>query len=285
MQVRAPRNISQAEADCGESDGRNAQSRNGEPRRKKKKCARQIKPMLGDGGVEGNSATHRQIGDDGEDETGKDRRILFSASPDPVNRRGDQQYSEDRLQFARRGLANARLGHSLGMRFHVAVHVEIEGEQNQSGIFRESAGHDDRPNEQWRRRAERRHGYVLSRQPKTQIDYGDKYDDHGRRPEFPPVLFQDKRRAPEEEENQTGFLAQSAQKEERAGCEQEEVASQRLGAQRANRAIQAKEAERRGEGIGPAGNVGNRRRLDRVNRPGEGREERDAPPFPFLHSE
>ena len=103
--------------------------------------------MLGDGGVERKCAADRNVGERGEDETTEDGGISFATATQPINRRRDQDDAEQRLEFAPGRAADAGVARAEGLRFHVAVHVEIGGEQNQAGVFGEGARDDDWPNE------------------------------------------------------------------------------------------------------------------------------------------
>jgi hypothetical protein len=55
--------------------------------------------------------------------------------------------------------------------------------------------------------------HMLRRQAKAEIRHSHKKDDHRCGKEFLPLFLPEQNRAPQEEEDQPGFLAQGAEKE------------------------------------------------------------------------
>ena len=94
------------------------------------------------------------------------------------------------------------------MRFHIAVHVEIDGKQDESGVFGKGARSQNRPNEQWRWRVKRGRRHMFGRQAKAQINHGYEECRRSRGKKCLPVFFQQQGRAPEHEKNKAGLLAQ-----------------------------------------------------------------------------
>src|SRR5688572_9290254 len=168
------------------------------------------------------------------------------------------------------------------MRLDIAIHVEMDWEQDQPGVFGEGPGDNDRPDEQWGRWAEGRRGVMFRRQSETQISYADNKNDHGGWPPLPPVFSEDEERDPEERKNEAGFLAQSAQEKEQAAGNKEERSPGARGRQRSKRAVKSQKSEGRRERIGPAGNVGHGCVVDRMDCPDERREESQPACFRFL---
>ena len=64
----------------------------------KKKCAGQIEPVLGHGGVQRDDSADRQIADIRQEEREKDRGTMARA-PERIGRGRDQNETEQRLQL------------------------------------------------------------------------------------------------------------------------------------------------------------------------------------------
>src|SRR2546423_15581754 len=103
--------------------------------------------MLGDVGIERKRPAYREVDEKGEDEAPEDRRLLPPAANQPVNRGGDEHDAEQGLELAPRRPAHARIARTEGMRFHVAVHMEIGGDENQTTVFREGSRKKKRPDQ------------------------------------------------------------------------------------------------------------------------------------------
>src|SRR5204863_10097166 len=109
-------------------------------------------------------------------------------------------------------------------------------------------------------------------------------DDHCCWKKFSPLFFQQQNGAPQENENNSRFLAERAQKEQRPGDKKENPSILTGRAQTAYSGIEAQEPKRRSEWIRSSGDVNSRCRVHRMNGPCERGQERDAPPFSFLDS-
>ena len=168
------------------------------------------------------------------------------------------------------------------MRLDIAIHVQMDWEQDQPRVFGEGPGDNDRPDEQWSRWAEHRRGVVFRRQSEAQISYADKKNDHGSQHDLPPAFSENEERDPEEREDEAGFLAQSAQEEEQAAGKKEERSPGASRRQRSKRAVKPEKSEGRRERISPARNVGYGCVVDRMDRPDERREKRQPTCFCFL---
>src|ERR1051326_1245117 len=168
------------------------------------------------------------------------------------------------------------------MRLHVPIHVQVRRERNDAGILGESAGDDDRPNEQWRWRAKVRHRKMLGWQPQTEVARAEENQDNARSADLPPGFPQHQNSEQQNREDESAFLTERAEEKENGGGNMEEPAVSADDRCGPNAAIEPEKSKCGRERISPAGNISNRRREGRMNRPDQRGDEREPAPFSFL---
>src|SRR5262245_5440444 len=74
---------------------------------------------------------------------------------------------------------------------NLAVHVEVDWQQNQSGIFCDSSRRDDWSDEWWRRRTEARRWTMLRARAQTEVNRANKSNYSDCLPNLGPILLQE----------------------------------------------------------------------------------------------
>jgi hypothetical protein len=94
--------------------------------------------MFGDRSIQKKNTAHRQIAKCGKQEAHKDWGLIAGANG-PVNGSGDEYDAEQGLEFAPGCMRDTGLCKSAWMSFYISIHMQIEGQEEQSGIFGRSA--------------------------------------------------------------------------------------------------------------------------------------------------
>jgi len=123
---------------------------------------------------------------------------------------------------------------------------------------------------------------MFCRQSETQVADRHENDDHGRGRNLSPGSSKNKNRQPQNRKDETGFLAEGAEKEQCSRGDEKQPPV-RPGLRRgANGTVKSEESEHGRERIGPAGNVSDGCAVDGMDRPEKRSQEREPAPFGFL---
>ena len=123
---------------------------------------------------------------------------------------------------------------------------------------------------------------MLGWQSQTQITHRDEKDGYESRQDLLPGFSEEKDRQPQDREDETGFLAERAQKKQSGGGDEEQPSIGACDRHSANTAVKSEETEHRRQRIGPTGDVGDGGGMHRMDRPDKSGEECQPTSFAFL---
>src|SRR5947209_14014665 len=108
--------------------------------------------MFSSVGVQSDDSTDRQVGDQAEEQACKHSRTPSAAAPKPIKVSCNQNQPDERLKFAPGRVSETGFAEPSRLGLNIAIHVEIPGQSNQTSVFGDGAGDDDRAHEKrwWR---------------------------------------------------------------------------------------------------------------------------------------
>src|SRR6478609_1940290 len=113
---------------------------------KKKKSARQVKPVFRHRRVEWKESAHRQEANDCQEERNKNGAMTANP-PKRAEKSCNEHQAEECLQFTPRRGVQTFEGKAVRVGLDVAFHVQTPRENNQAGVLRNRARSNNRPNE------------------------------------------------------------------------------------------------------------------------------------------